>query len=647
VTTYSYFANVALALCEGEVGCVKRIWADGRELDLDDVTLRVHRGTQDQPADPLIAARQGAGNAPAYRGTAYVVFERFPIGAYGNRIPQFQFEVVRQVGGLNRRIRSVALLPGSTEDGLSPRAVTRVMRPGVTETVNRNVLFARADLIASLDELQALCPALEEVAVIVAWFGDDLRAGHCRLRPMVADGDPAGWSEPWRVSGVSRQSAAVASKVDGASSSGGTPTDRSVIECIAEIRARGLKVALYPFVMMDIAAGNGLPDPYGGESQPAFPWRGRITCDPAPSRPGSADRTEAARAQIAAFCGGALPGDFTAASGGVGFSGPSADWGYRRFVLHYAHLAALAGGVDAFLIGSELRGLTTLRDAEGAFPFVEALGTLAGEARAILGSETDITYGADWSEYFGYQPADGSGDVLFHLDPLWAHPAITSVGIDNYMPLSDWRDGDYAGGNPDGFHGPCDRDGLRGQIAAGEGFDWYYADAAARVARLRTPITDGAHGKPWVFRYKDLRGWWENRHFDRVGGVEKPAPTPWQPCGKPIRFTELGCPAVDKGANQPNVFPDAKSSENALPYFSSGGRSDAMQVRFLEAHFDHWNPQSPYFDPAANPVSPVYAGGWWTRPISAYGHGTRGRSRPFRRQPRRGATATTGIAATG
>jgi hypothetical protein len=629
VTTYSYFANVALALCEGEIGCVKRVWADGRELDLDDVTLRVHRGTQDQPADPLIAARQGAGNAPAYRGTAYVVFERFPIGAYGNRIPQFQFEVVRPVGGLNRRIRSVALLPGSTEYGLSPRAVTRVMRPGVTETVNRNVLHARADLVASLDELQALCPALEEVAVIVAWFGDDLRAGHCRLRPMVADGDPAGWSEPWRVSGVSRQSAAVASKVDGASSSGGTPTDRSVIECIAEIRARGLKVALYPFVMMDIAAGNGLPDPYGSESQPAFPWRGRITCDPAPSRPSSADRTAAARVQVAAFCGGALPGDFTIASGGVGFSGPSADWGYRRFVLHYAHLAALAGGVDAFLIGSELRGLTTLRDAEGAFPFVEALGTLVGEARAILGSGTDITYGADWSEYFGYQPADGSGDVLFHLDPLWAHPAITSVGIDNYMPLSDWRDGDYAGGNPDGFHGPCDRDGLRGQIAAGEGFDWYYADAAARVARLRTPITDGAHGKPWVFRYKDLRGWWENRHFDRVGGVEKPDPTPWQPRGKPIRFTELGCPAVDKGANQPNVFPDAKSSENALPYFSSGGRSDAMQARFLEAHFDHWDPQSPHFDPAANPVSPVYGGrmvdpahicvwAWDARPFPAF-----------------------------
>ena len=629
VTTYSYFANVALALCEGEIGGVRRIWADGRELDQDEVTMRVYRGGDNQPLDPLIAAKQGAGNAPAYRGVAYVVFERLPIGDYGNRIPQFQFEVIRPVGTLHREIRSVALLPGSTEYGLSPRPATRRTRPGVTESLNRNMLHGASDLVASLDELQALCPDLREVAVIAAWFGDDLRAGHCTLRPKVVDADPAGWSEAWKVSGLSRDAAAVVSKTDGASNYGGTPSDRSVVECIAEIRKRGLKVALYPFAMMDIVRSNALPDPYGGGQQPAFPWRGRITADPAPGRPGSADKSPAARAQVEAFCGDAAPGDFTAAGGQVEFSGAESDWGYRRFILHYAHLAALAGGVDTFLIGSELRGLTALRDDGGAFPFVEALCALAAETRALLGTGADITYGADWSEYFGHQPADGSGDVLYHLDPLWAHPAISSVGIDNYMPLSDWRDGDYAGGNPDGFDVPYDPQALRGQIAAGEGFDWYYADAAARRLRARSAIADGTHGKPWVFRPKDIRAWWENRHFDRIAGVEQPAPTPWQPRSKPIRFTELGCPAVDKGANQPNVFPDAKSSEDATPYFSSGGRSDVAQARFLQAHFEHWNPQSPHFDPSANPVSPIYGGrmvdpahicvwAWDARPFPAF-----------------------------
>src|SRR5690606_8800314 len=125
-----------------------------------------------------------------------------------------------------------------------------------------------------------------------------------------------------------------------------------------------------------------------------------------------------------------------------------------------AHLAAVAGGVDAFLLGSELRGLSTLRDENNAFPFAEALCQLAGEVRPVLGPQTAITYGADWSEYFGHQPADGSGDVFFHLDALWSHPDVDAVGIDNYMPLSDWRDGDYAGLNPDGLSGPYDLNGL-------------------------------------------------------------------------------------------------------------------------------------------------------------------------------------------
>ena len=58
---------------------------------------------KDQDADPLIEAKQGDGNTPAYRGVAYVVFERFALADYGNRIPQFQFEVLRPVGVLRRK----------------------------------------------------------------------------------------------------------------------------------------------------------------------------------------------------------------------------------------------------------------------------------------------------------------------------------------------------------------------------------------------------------------------------------------------------------------------------------------------------------------------------------------------------------------
>ncbi|SFI61183.1 baseplate multidomain protein megatron [Aerobium aerolatum] len=623
VTTYSYFCNAAFALCEGEIAGVRRIWADGREVDLDQVTIRIYRGSEDQPVDPLVAAKQGAGNAPAYRGIAYAVLDRFPLGDYGNRIPQLQFEVMRPVGEFHRQIRSVALLPGATEYGLLPRAVVRTPNPGETVQVNRHVLHGPTDLVASLDELQALCPKLEEVAVIVTWFGDDLRAGQCLLRPAVIDNQATDYSEPWSVAGVDRADAINVSYVDGSASYGGTPSDRSVIECIAELKRRGLRVMLYPFLMMDIAPDNSLPNPYGGASQPPYPWRGRITCE------AGNDKSGAARSEVNAFSGTAQVGHFSVAGEEVSYSGPANDWGYRRLVLHYAHLAVAAGGVDGFLLGSEMRGLTALRDGANAFPFVETLCALAGEVRGVLGAGSKITYGADWSEYFGHQPPDGSGDVFFHLDALWAHPAVDAVGIDNYMPISDWRDSDHDGQSPDGFREPYDRAGMRGQIAAGEGFDWYYASAQDRADRVRSPISDGAYGKPWTYRYKDLRGWWENRHFNRIGGVEVASPTAWVPRSKPIWFTELGCPAVDKGANQPNVFPDGKSSENASPYYSSGQQSDLAQQRMVLAHVDYWDETSAWFDPDNNPLSPLYGGrmvdasrlclwAWDARPFPAF-----------------------------
>ena len=77
-----------------------------------------------------------------------------------------------------------------------------------------------------------------------------------------------------------------------------------------------LDVTLSPFVLMDIPAGNTLPDPYGGTAQAAYPWRGRITVHPAPGQPGTPDKTAAAATQLAAFMGTATPAHFAIAGGG-------------------------------------------------------------------------------------------------------------------------------------------------------------------------------------------------------------------------------------------------------------------------------------------------------------------------------------------
>ena len=603
-TTYAYYANLAIALCEGPIARIERIWADGKPLDVeaDGITMRFYPGSETQAPDPLIAAKEGADNAPAYRGVAYVVFERLALERFGNRIPQFSFELVRPVDDVADKVRAVNIIPGAGEFFCDPQVITHAGAPGTAATENAHATEKRSDWRTSIDQLQAAAPNLDAAALVVSWFGDDLRCGQCTIRPKVEVPAKDTTPESWRVAGLSRAQAQTVSLHAGKPAFGGTPSDNAVIRAIRDLAARGLKPVLYPFVMMDIPVGNGLPDPYGSAEQPAYPWRGRITCDPAPGRPGSPDKTAAVNNQLNAFIGTAQPSDFSLNGDEVIYTGPN-EWSYRRFILHYAWLAKAAGGLEAFLIGSELRGLTWLRDGPGSYPFVQALKQLAADVKGILGPSVKVSYAADWSEWFGHHPQDGSNDVYFHLDPLWSDANVDFIGIDNYMPLSDWRAGMDHLDAQDGAKSIYDQEYLKANIAGGEGYDWYYASDADRDAQVRTPITDGAHNKPWVFRYKDILNWWQNPHYDRPGGTESATPTAWQPQSKPIWFTEAGCPALDKGANQPNVFFDPKSSESALPYFSSGRRDDAMQKAYMRAMLDYWSTPG-----AHNPVSSVYGG---------------------------------------
>ena len=363
---------------------------------------------------------------------------------------------------------------------------------------------------------------------------------------------------------------------------------------------------LYPFVMMDVPAGNSLPDPYGGTGQPPYPWRGRITCDPAPGKAGSPDGTSAAATQVERW--------FTRAAG------------FNRMVLHYADLAEEAGGVQGFILGSELVGLTRVRSASGVYPAVARLRALAAEVRAILRASTKIVYAADWTEY-GAHVLDGGGEVRFPLDPLFADDDIDAVGIDYYPPISDWRD---APNHADlaAARSVYDVDYLRGAAGQRRGVrlvlcHFIRAQCADAPADHRRSLRQ-AMGLP----AKDLVSWWSNRHMERVDGVEIGA-TAWQPQSKPIWLTEIGIPAVDKGPNGPNVFPDPKSSESAYPPFSRGVRDDLVQARGLEAILSRFDPAQRGFAAEYNPASTSYNGrmvdpdnifvwAWDARPFPAF-----------------------------
>ena len=626
---YSYSISVAIALCEGEIARVGRVWADGMIVNRSDLNMQVYRGGEDQLPDPVMTAIEGGENVPAYRGLAYVVLEDIALEPFGNRVPQFTFEVIRPAqpehlaapSSLADIVNGVALLPGSGEYALATSPVYRTDSVGGSTANNVNSEGGEVDFVASLDALTGELPRCKSTSLVVSWFGDDLRAGHCRCLPKVEtatssnalgfgstpiysdDGAQNAWPSTgrraWDVSGVRRWNAEVVAQVDGRPIYGGTPADGSIVEAIRALNDAGQDVMFYPFLLMEVLEGNELPDPWtGSDGQAALPWRGRITTERAPGVVGTTDHTSAASEEVAAFMGTASSSDFAVNGQRVLYSGPQ-EYSYRRFILHYAHLCAAAGGVSSFCIGSEMRAFTQIRDEAGGFPAVEALRLLAAEVKTIL-PYAKIGYAADWSEYFGYHPQDGSGDVRFHLDPLWSDDAIDFVGIDNYMPISDWREGDAH--LEAGFESLYNLEYLRANIAGGEGFDWYYRDPESRDLQLRSPISDGAHGEDWVFRYKDLKGWWGNAHHDRVAGERAQFPTPWVPGSKPIWFTELGCAAIDKGPNQPNKFLDAKSSESGVPHYSNRRRDDFVQMQFLRAYDEHFG------DIEKNPISDIYGG---------------------------------------
>lgn len=106
IVSFEYFGNFAVALAEGPVDAVRRIWADNKLIaDLSDQNqgprfkygeqrTRIYLGTTTQQPDPLLEADEGAGNVPGYRNTVYVVFDRLPLKDFGNRLPQISAEIV-------------------------------------------------------------------------------------------------------------------------------------------------------------------------------------------------------------------------------------------------------------------------------------------------------------------------------------------------------------------------------------------------------------------------------------------------------------------------------------------------------------------------------------------------------------------------
>ncbi len=502
-TNFSYSVSLAIAICAGEISEIIRTWADAKLLNSSYGTYRIYKGGEAQLPDPLIEALQGVGKTPAYRGLAYVVIEDFPLTDFGNRIPNFTFEVRRKVTTpdyqgqtTEEMVQAITIIPGAGEFVYDVRKQTKIQgeyagasfaQTGNQQAINYHTNEDAANVTVALNQLAETCPNLEWVSVVVTWFGDSLDAGACKILPAAEYKDAISSPNDWAVAGYNRGNAPQMTLVDGSPRYGGTPSDASVVRLVVDLRARGYKIMFYPMFFMDL---------------PSKPWRGRVTGAPS---------------DVASF-----------------FTKPQ---GYGAFINHYATL--MQNKVEAFVIGSELVGLTKVASSAGVYPAVNALVALAATTKATMGAATKIIYAADWSEY---HHTDGG---WYNLDPLWASPNIDVIGIDAYFPLTNAPQSELGYGLQVVMNG----------WNAGEGYDYYYTNLQRTIT---APL--GA-----AYAWKNMDWFWRNDHYNPNG-----AKTAWIPQSKKIWFTEYGFPSVDGAANQPNVFYDPTSSESFFPRFSNG-----------------------------------------------------------------------------
>lgn len=94
-----YKINCLIGICAGPIAGISRVWADG-ELIIDSSSEakpligQLYLGDMAQNPDPTYESAVGAGNAPAYRGLAYIALSNYDLGVQG-RIPNFSFEVIK------------------------------------------------------------------------------------------------------------------------------------------------------------------------------------------------------------------------------------------------------------------------------------------------------------------------------------------------------------------------------------------------------------------------------------------------------------------------------------------------------------------------------------------------------------------------
>lgn len=379
-------ASFAIAICEGPISSINAIYADNELLNQANYNIDIYIG-DNKHQNPTLVSHLGKENVPIMNKIVYVVFTDFPLEKYNGRIPNFTFSVTsisKNNDNINNHIEAINVIPGSGEFVYDTNIQYKLKGKWINgsfietsrEVINSHVSH-ETNSIQSLNDLTVNFPNLKWVSVVVNWFTNSTNAQECEVYPAVEFKDSITYPEEWSVGRFTRKEAKEVGK-DASNNLryGGTPSDNSLIRYVNELKKRGLKVCIYPMLMVDTNQK---------------PWRGRIE-----------GKTK---------------------NGVINFFNQ-----YSKFIEHYAFL--LKDKIDAIIIGSEFVELTSFRDENKNYTAVNELIKITQSIKQIVGNNTLTIYAADWTEYHH----DRYG--TYNMDKLWASKYLDIIGIDAYFPLS-------------------------------------------------------------------------------------------------------------------------------------------------------------------------------------------------------------------
>ncbi len=179
----------------------------------------------------------------------------WPLADFGNRAAAFVRggPLGRAVWGGGARCRAH---PGLRRVLLRDDAGDQGVRARAVRVENVHTLQGATDWAVSLDQLQATLPNATSASLVVSWFGTDLRAGDCRVKPGVELAEKTTSPLTWSVAGLVREDAHLVSTRTGGRLRGGDALRSDGDAAIEDLKARGLEVLLTPFILMDVPEGN-------------------------------------------------------------------------------------------------------------------------------------------------------------------------------------------------------------------------------------------------------------------------------------------------------------------------------------------------------------------------------------------------------